>query len=58
MKRAMTIDEALMKVNSGKFIETNNDMSPAARIAYALKASMINPNEVSMCDSKGDLELF
>ena len=46
------------KSSFGRMVETNNDLSPYGKIAYAMKMAMLNPNEVSAVQTKGDLELF
>ena len=56
----MNTEEALKlyKSSRGKLVETVTDLSPLAKIAKTVIAMSTNPEEVSFCNSKGDLELF
>lgn len=56
----MTTEEALKKSNSnyGKFVVTREDLSPYAIAYMLLKSIAVHSAIVSVCKSKGDLELF
>ena len=53
-------EEALKLHNSnrGRMVDVPEDLTPTAVIATYVNKSFSNPNEVSMDNQKGDLELF